>query len=242
MSGTNHNFFDAPLPDFEPSQSFDADTQNSLRERFVNAGEAAVNDEEMLELILARAIPQRDVKPLARRLIGTFGDFNRVVSASPARLSKVLGVGDATVTELKIVEAAAHRMAKSAIIHREVLSCWKSLLTYVQTRMAHLETEQFRTLYLDRKNILIADEVSQNGTVDHVPVYPREILKRALELNACAIILVHNHPSGDTAPSAEDIAMTDTIKTGADVMGIIIHDHLIVGKSDPFSFQSHGLL
>jgi DNA repair protein RadC len=242
MSGTNHTFFEAALPGFEPVEQFAIDTRNSLRERFVNAGADAVADEEMLELVLHRALPQPEVRPLARRLIGIFGDFNHVLSASPTRLKKVLGVTESVVVELKIVEAAAHRMAKSAVIHREVLSCWKSLLTYCQTRMAHLETEQFRTLYLDRKNILIADEVAQNGTVDHVPVYPREIIKRALELNACAMILVHNHPSGDTTPSDEDVSMTETIKIGADVMGIAIHDHLIIGKSEPFSFQSHGLL
>jgi DNA repair protein RadC len=242
MSGTNHTLFEAALPGFEPAELPGNDTRNSLRERFVNVGADAVADEEMLELILHRAVAQPEVKSLARRLIGIFGDFNRVLSASPTRLKNVLGVNENVIVELKIVEAAAHRMAKSAVIHREVLSCWKSLLTYCQTRMAHLETEQFRTLYLDRKNILIADEVAQNGTVDHVPVYPREIIKRALELNACALILVHNHPSGDTSPSDEDISMTETIKIGADVMGITIHDHLIIGKSEPFSFQSHGLL
>jgi DNA repair protein RadC len=242
MSGTNHNFFEAALPDFQPLEASQMDACSSLRERFVNSGAEAVADTEMLELILYRVLPQDAVKSLARRLVGVFGDFNRVISASPAQLKRVLGVCDAVILELKIVEGAAHRMAKSAVINREVLSCWQSLLTYCQTRMAHLEIEQFRTLYLDRKNILIADEVAQNGTVDHVPVYPREIIKRALELNACAMILVHNHPSGDTTPSQEDIAMTETIKIGADVMGITIHDHLIIGKSEPFSFQSNGLL
>ena len=242
MSGTNLNFFEALSPEFSTQQAHETYSQQGLRERFVNAGADAVSDHEMLELILSRSVSDRDAAPLARRLIGVFGDFNRVLTAAPTRLKDVLGVTNATVLELKLAEATAHRMAKSAVLHREVLSCWKSLLTYVQTRMGHLETEQFRTLYLDRKNILIADEVSQNGTVDHVPVYPREIIKRALELNACALILVHNHPSGDTAPSDEDIMMTETIKTGADVMGITIHDHLIIGKSEPFSFQSHGLL
>ena len=196
----------------------------------------------MLELVLFRAIPRQDVKPLARLLLETFGDFNRVISAAPARLSMVKGVGDAVITELKIVEAAAQRLMRSRVMNRPVLSSWDALIDYCHTAMAHGEIEQFRILYLDRKNVLIADEQQAKGTVDHVPVYPREVVKRALELNASAIILVHNHPSGDPTPSESDISMTLQVKDAAQVLGIILHDHLIIGKSRELSFRSQGYL
>lgn len=199
-------------------------------------------DYELLELVLFRAIPRQDVKPFARRLIDHFGDFNRVLSASHTRLSEIGGVGNAVITELKIVEAAAQRMARAKVMLRPVLSGWQALLDYCHTSMAHREVEQLRVLYLDRRNVLIADEEQARGTVDHVPVYPREIIRRALELNASALILVHNHPSGDPTPSDSDIAMTAQIVRAADSMGITIHDHLIIGRSRELSFRSEGLL
>jgi DNA repair protein RadC len=213
-----------------------------LRDRFDQGGARAIPDYELLELILFRALPRGDVKPLARRLLDTFGDFNRVLSASAARLQQVPGLGAATVTDLKLVEAAAHRMARSRVIDRPVMSGWTALLDYCHTTMAHRETEQFRVLYLDRKNVLIADEAQADGTVDHVPVYPREVVKRALELNASALILVHNHPSGDPTPSDADITMTRRIAEAADALGLTLHDHLIVGKEKELSFRAHGLL
>jgi DNA repair protein RadC len=222
--------------------SYLADHRARLRDRFLQGGATAMPDYELLELILFRAIPRQDVKPLARRLIETFGDFNRVLTATTARLQSVDGVGPAVVTELKIVEAAAQRMARSRVMNRPVLSSWQDLLDYCHTAMAHREIEQFRVLYLDRKNVLIADEEQARGTVDHVPVYPREIIRRALELNASALILVHNHPSGDPTPSDSDITMTARIAQGAESMGITIHDHLIIGKSRELSFRSEGLL
>jgi DNA repair protein RadC len=152
------------------------------------------------------------------------------------------GVGDAVVTELKIIEAAAHRLARSKVLHKHVVSSWDALLDYCQTAMAHRDIEQFRVLYLDRKNVLIADEAQSKGTVDHVPVYPREVVKRALELNASAMILVHNHPSGDPTPSEADIEMTSQIQMAADTLGITLHDHLVIGKSRELSFRSEGLL
>lgn len=252
----NRAFGEMPLPLFAPAAddvaqpavagkgapSYLADHRARLRERFLTGGAEAMPDYEMLELILFRAIPRQDVKPLARRLIETFGDFNRVLSAPPPRLMAVEGVGPAVVTELKIVEAAAQRMARARILHRPVLSSWQALLDYCHTAMAHREIEQFRVLYLDRKNVLVADEEQGRGTVDHVPVYPREIIRRALELNASALILVHNHPSGDPTPSDSDIAMTARIAQAADSMGITIHDHLIIGKSRELSFRARGLL
>ena len=204
----------------------------------MEGGAAAMPEYELLELILFRAIPRHDVKPLARLLLDTFGDINRVVTAPAARLAAIPGVGDAVIQELKLIEAVAQRMARSRIMHRPVLSSWDALLDYCHTAMAHRETEQFRILFLDRKNVLIADEEQSQGTVDHVPVYPREVVKRALELNASALILVHNHPSGDPTPSEADIAMTAQIQEAAAVLGITLHDHLIVGKSREVSFRA----
>lgn len=222
--------------------SYLQDHRKRLRTRFMEGGAQAMPDYELLELVLFRAIPRQDVKPLARRLMDTFGDFNRVLSASPDRLTAVQGVGSAVVQELKIVEAAAHRMARSKVMRKHVISGWDAVLDYCHTTMAHRETEQFRILFLDRKNVLIADEEQARGTVDHVPVYPREVVKRALELNASAIILVHNHPSGDPTPSEADISMTQQIEAAAQALGLTVHDHLIIGKARELSFRSQGYL
>ena len=229
-----------PAPGKQPS--YIRDHRARLRERFMAGGADALPDYELLELVLFRAIPRQDVKPLARALLETFGDFNRVVSAAPARLSAVKGVGDAVVTELKIVEAAAHRLARAKVMQRPVLSSWDQLVDYCHTAMAHRATEQFRILYLDRKNNLIADEAQGEGTVDHVPVYPREVVKRALEINASALILVHNHPSGDPTPSEADISMTHQIEDAARTLGIVLHDHIIIGQSTELSFRSEGYI
>lgn len=230
------------LPPQDRLPSYIRDHRKRLRERFVQGGAMALPDYELLELILFRAIPRQDVKPLARRLLERFGDFNRVLSAPNARLIEISGVGAAVITELKIVEAAAHRLARSKMLHRDVISSWDAVLDYCRTTMAHRETEQFRILFLDRKNILIADEEQARGTVDHVPVYPREVAKRALELNASAIILVHNHPSGDPSPSDSDITMTEQVQVATDALGITLHDHLIIGKSREVSLRSAGYL
>lgn len=222
--------------------SYIADHRQRLRDRFMQGGAAALPDYELLELVLFRAIPRQDVKPLARLLIDHFGDYNRVLSASPHQLAKVRGVGPSVIIEFKIVEAAAQRLARAKVMERHVMSGWDALLDYCHTVMAHRETEQFRILFLDRKNVLIADEEQARGTVDHVPVYPREVVKRALELNASALILVHNHPSGDPTPSQADIAMTQQIQVAAQALGLVVHDHIIIGKSQELSFRSHGLL
>jgi DNA repair protein RadC len=254
-----HGFNDGILPLFQPGDpdevaaaaavssgarlpSYIADHRARLRARFRDGGAAALPDYEMLELVLFRAIPRQDVKPLARQLLDHFGDFNRVISASPARLAMVKGVGDAVITELKIVEAAAQRLMRSRVMQKPLLSSWDALVDYCHTTMAHRETEQFRVLYLDRKNVLIADEEQAKGTVDHVPVYPREVVKRALELNASALILVHNHPSGDPTPSDADISMTHQVQDAARALGLVLHDHLIIGKSQELSFRSSGYL
>ncbi len=222
--------------------SYMADHRKRLRDRFMAGGADALPDYEMLELVLFRAIPRQDVKPLARLLLDTFGDFNRVLSAPASRLKQVKGVGGAVVQELKIVEAAAHRLARSKVMQRHVISSWDAVIDYCHTAMAHRDTEQFRILFMDRKNVLIADEAQAKGTIDHVPVYPREVVKRALELNAAALILVHNHPSGDPTPSEADITVTQQIYDAAKTLDIILHDHLIIGKSHELSFVSEGLL
>jgi DNA repair protein RadC len=222
--------------------SYIADHRKRLRARFTDGGATAMPDYELLELLLFRAIPRQDVKPLARLLLDTFGDFNRVISAVPARLMMVKGVGEAVVQELKIVEASAQRLMRARVMNRPILSSWDALVDYCHTAMSHRETEQFRILFLDRKNVLIADEEQAKGTVDHVPVYPREVVKRALELNASALILVHNHPSGDPTPSDADISMTAQVQDAARVLGITLHDHLIIGKSRELSFRAQGYL
>jgi DNA repair protein RadC len=236
---------DAPPAVLEPGArlpSYIRDHRARLRARFMAGGPDAVPDYELLELVLFRAIPRQDVKPLARSLIERFGDFNRVISAPPARLGDVAGVGEAVIVELKLIEAAAQRLARARVINRPVLSSWQALIDYCQTALAHRETEEFRVLYLDRKNVLIADEAQARGTVDHVPVYPREVVKRALEINASALILVHNHPSGDPTPSAADIEMTLRIRDAAEVLGIVLHDHLIIGKAREVSLKAGGYL
>ena len=213
-----------------------------LRNRFLTGGHKAMPEYELLELLLFNAIERVDVKPLAKRLLVAFGDLNGVVAASEYRLLKVEGATPKVYLQLRIAEAFAHRMGQAKVLRREVVSSWNDLITYCRTSMAHRDTEQFRTFYLDRKNTVIADEEQAEGTVDHVPVYPREIAKRALELNASALILVHNHPSGDPSPSQEDITMTGLIVAACEAIGVTIHDHVIIGKEREFSFRSSELL
>jgi DNA repair protein RadC len=213
-----------------------------LRERFREAGADALSDYELLELLLFRVQPRRDVKPLAKALLEKFGSFAEVVAASEVRLGEVKGLGDASVTELKIVQAAARRLLRGAVKRRPVLSSWSTVLDYCRTAQAFADREQFRVLFLDKRNQLIADELQQIGTVDHTPVYPREVVKRALELSATAIILVHNHPSGDPTPSRADIQMTQQIIAVASPLGISIHDHIIVGKDGHASLKGLKLI
>lgn len=222
--------------------SYIRDHRKRLRDRFLSGGAEALPDYELLELVLFRAIPRRDVKPLARELLDKFGDFNAVISAPADQLHEISGVGEAVICELKIIEAAAHRLSRARVMQRQVISSWDALLDYCHTTMAHRETEQFRVFYLDRKNTLIADEAQASGTVDHVPVYPREVVKRALQHNASALILVHNHPSGDPTPSDSDIAMTRQVQVAADTLGITLHDHIIIGRSCELSFRAQGFL
>ncbi len=213
-----------------------------LRERFLEAGPDAVTEYELLELVLFRAIPRRDVKPLAKALIAKFGSFGEVVSAPRPRLREVDGLGEAAIAEIKIVQAAAGRLARGQAKKRTVLSSWSAVLDYCRTIMAFADKEQFSIIFLDKRNQIIADEIQQTGTVDHTPVYPREVVKRALELSATALILVHNHPSGDPTPSRADIQMTQAIVEIAKPLGISVHDHIIVGKEGHASFKGLKLI
>jgi DNA repair protein RadC len=213
-----------------------------LRDRFREAGTDALSDYELLELLLFRAQPRRDMKPIAKALLEKFGSFAEVISAPEKRLAEVDGIGEASITELKIVQAAASRLVRGQVKKRPVLSSWSAVLDYCRTAMAFSDKEQFRVLFLDKRNQVIADEVQQTGTVDHTPVYPREVVKRALELSATAVILVHNHPSGDPTPSRADIQMTQSIVEIAKPLGIAVHDHIIVGKEGHASFKGLKLI
>ncbi|MEH2473991.1 DNA repair protein RadC [Nitrobacteraceae bacterium AZCC 2161] len=214
-----------------------------LRERFRGVGADALSDYELLEMVLFRALPRRDVKPLAKSLITKFGSFAEAVHAPDARLREVGGLGEAAITEIKLIAAAANRVAKGQLKQRTVLSSWATVIDYCRTAMmAFADKEQFRILFLDKRNQLISDEVQQVGTVDHTPVYPREVVKRALELSATAIIMVHNHPSGDPTPSQADVQMTKAVIDVAAPLGISVHDHIIVGKNGHASLKGLKLI
>ncbi|MBO6716592.1 MAG: DNA repair protein RadC [Rhizobiaceae bacterium] len=213
-----------------------------LRDRFAQNGPGALADYELLEPMLFRVFPRRDTKQLSKALIGRFGSFAEVMGAPQRLLQEVDGIGETAALEIKVVAAAAERMAKGTIADRQVLSSWAEVITYCRAAMAFEPREQFRILFLDKKNVLIADEVQQVGTVDHTPVYPREVVRRALELSATAVVLVHNHPSGDPTPSRADIEMTKTIIDTAKPLGITVHDHVIVGKSGHASLKGLQLI
>lgn len=216
--------------------------RDRLRERFLNTGPEALADYELLELVLFMALPRRDTKPIAKALLERFGSFAGVISADPRRLDEVKGMGRSGVIGIKAIQAAALKFMQDEIMDKPILSSWDQLLTYCKAAMAYGDTERFRILFLNNKNILIADEVQQRGTVDHTPVYPREVVKRALELGATALIMVHNHPSGDPTPSKADIDMTRQVAEAASKLRITVHDHIIIGRTGHASFKSLGLL
>jgi DNA repair protein RadC len=212
-----------------------------LRARYMEGGAAALQDYELLELVLFAAIPRRDVKPLAKSLLREFGGLWQVANAPASRLVEA-GLGETAAVAVSVIGAVALRMTRRQLLNRPVLSSWQRLIDYCEAAMADETTEQLRLLFLDRKNRLIADEIQQRGTVDHAPVYPREIVKRALELDASAVILVHNHPSGDPTPSRVDIDMTREVAAAAAAVGLVVHDHVVVGRGRHFSFKTEGLL
>ncbi|MDM7984006.1 MAG: DNA repair protein RadC [Maricaulis sp.] len=213
-----------------------------LREKLTLAGGDALHDYELLELYLFRAIPRRDVKPIAKDLIHRFGDLGGVAAAPVEQLVTVKGVSEKTAAELKLIQALSERLAREQVIGRPVISSWSALVGYCRTALQHARTEQFRVLFLDRKNRLIADEILGRGTIDHAPVYPREVVKRALAREASALILVHNHPSGDATPSQTDIEMTKTLAEVCQPFDIVLHDHLVIARENTASFKTLGLL
>lgn len=216
--------------------------RDRLRQRFIQNGAENLADYELLELFLFTAIPRRDVKPLAKALINQFGSLSGVLKAPINVLTSFDGISNNTAIALKTIEASSYRMLKQDVMKKPILNSWSRLLDYCQATMAHESIEKFRILFLNKKNELIADEIQQTGTVDHTPAYPREIMKRALELGATALVLVHNHPSGDHTPSNTDVDMTYAIKAAGDPFNIIVHDHLIVSKNGVTSMRTQGLI
>ena len=232
-----------PRPDARPGSPLSAEGHRArMRARLLTAGPDAVADHELLEMVLFLALPRRDTKPIARALLNRFGSFAAAISASAPDLRSVEGLGDAGVAALKLVQAAAHRLVRAEVKDRPVLGDWQRLMDYLGAVLSRERIEQFRILFLDSRNRLLADEAQSRGTVNHTPVYPREVVKRALELHATAIILVHNHPSGDPAPSRDDIEMTKAIAQAAKVLSVSLHDHVIIGNGRWFSFRREGLL
>ena len=213
-----------------------------MREKLLQRGPEALADYEMLEMLLFFAMPKGDTKPLAKALINRFGSFGAVLAAPQEALLATRGLGPHSVAALKLVQASALRLARAEVLDRPVLNNWERLIGYLTAVLAEEKVEQFRVLFLDTRNRLIADEAQARGTVNHTPVYPREVVKRALELHATALILVHNHPSGDPTPSREDVAMTAEVKAATGALGIALHDHLIIGRGRHLSFRREGLL
>ena len=242
MSTRSHSTKPTGAEEAGPTELHHVGHRDRLRARFLKAGADGLADYELLELILFRGIPRRDVKPLAKELLKRFGSFADVLAAAPERLTEVKGLGHAAIVELKIIGAAALKLSQAQVLGRPAIASWRALIDYCTASMHANPTEQFRILFLDKKNVLIADEVQQKGTVDHTPVYPREVVKRALDLGASAIILVHNHPSGDPTPSRADIEMTKLIVRAGEGVGIRVHDHLVIARAGHASFKSLGLI
>ncbi len=238
------SLLDTLSPEIRPTRlAIGAEGHRSrLRARFLKGGGDAIADHELIEMILFLALPRRDTKPIARMLLARFGSYANAISASVPDLLEIEGLGESGVAALKIVRASAQRLAKAEVLYRPVLNNWERLMEYLQAVLAREKIEQFRVLFLDNRNRLLADEAQSTGTVNHTPVYPREVIKRALDLHSTAIILVHNHPSGDPSPSREDIEMTREINHAAKALAISLHDHIIVGNGEWLSFKKTGLL
>ena len=232
---------DEIIPPPAPATSMEQH-RSRLRAKLLHSGPDALADHEMLEIVLFLAILRRDTKPIAYRLLARFGSFAAAIAAPARDIAAVEGMGEASAAALKAVHAAAIRLARAEVTGRPVLSNWDALMGYLNAVMAREQVEQFRILFLDNKNRLLADEAQARGTVNHTPVYPREVVRRALELQAAAIILTHNHPSGDPSPSRDDITMTRQIVEAAKTLSITVHDHVIVGNGVWLSFRKEGLL
>jgi DNA repair protein RadC len=231
-----------PVPLERRAVPANAGHRDRLRERALKGGLGALPDYELLELYLFRSIPQRDVKPLAKALLTRFGDLAGVMAARLEDLRTVKGVGESVALDLKLLQEATLRAARQPMAKRTVIASWSALLAYVRVALANEPREQFRVLFLDKKNQLLADEIMNHGTVDHAPVYPREVMRRALELSASSVILVHNHPSGDPTPSPADVDMTRQVIEAGRSLRITVHDHLVVGREGTASFKALGLM
>ncbi|MEM9715670.1 MAG: DNA repair protein RadC [Pseudomonadota bacterium] len=244
MNGATNLAFDFDDGDQQAAPEFDVQTghRDRLRQRFLQRGPGSLADYELLELYLFRTVKRQDTKPVARLLIDRFGSFASACSARYGSLKELSGVGDAIAFDLKVVEALAHRFAESELKQQIMVSGWDQLVRYCRATMSHRETEHLRVLYLNSKNFLLADDLSQSGTINHVPVYPREIARRALELGAGAVILIHNHPSGDPTPSEADIVMTRQVQEGLNLFQITLHDHVVVGRNAAVSLRAERYL
>ena len=239
---TNPLIYRHPLAQAKTTKPHYHGHRDRLRARFAEGGVDALADYELLELYLFRSIPRRDVKPIAKELIAKFGNFAEVIAAPIERLTEIKGISEKIALDLKILRAAATKLGQESVLGRPVLSSWTALLDYCRSAMQFEGKEQFRVLFLDRKNRLIADEVLGHGTIDRAPVYPREIIKRTLALDSTAIILAHNHPSGDPTPSQSDIDMTNEIQKACKTINVTVHDHLIIGRDNVASFKTLGLM
>jgi len=228
---------DVPFPNTGPIGH-----RSRMRDRLLHRGPDSLADYEMLEMLLFFAFKTGDTKPLAKSLINRYGSFAAVLAAPVPQLLATRGVGPHAAAAIKLVQASALRLARAEAAEKPVLNNWDRLMDYLHAVMARERVEQFRILFLDTKNRLLADEAQARGTVNHTPVYPREVVKRALELHATALLLVHNHPSGDPTPSREDVEMTAEVKKAAGVLSIVVHDHVIIGNGRVFSFRREGIL
>ncbi|MBU1174598.1 MAG: DNA repair protein RadC [Alphaproteobacteria bacterium] len=237
---TTRNKADAPPA--APAEPHYHGHRDRLRQRFTESGAKSLQDYELLELLLFRILPRRDTKPIAKAMMDRFGSFSEALAAPPHLLEEIEGLGATAITDLKVVLAAAQRFSRDQINDKTILGSWSEVIDYCCAHMAFESKEQFRILFLDKRNRLIADEVQQVGTVDHTPVYPREVIRRSLELSATALILVHNHPSGDPSPSSADVTMTRAIADVAKPLGITIHDHIIIGRSGHASMRGLKLI
>lgn len=213
-----------------------------LRMRFLQSPKGSLPDYELLEIMLFAASPRGDVKPLAKKLLQSFGSIAGVITAHKDELIAIKGMNEAAIVQLKAIQDMSERLIKNEIEEKPILQSWKALLDYCRASMGHLKKEQFRLLFLNKKHMLISDELQEFGTVDQTPVYPREIVKRALQLEASSIIMVHNHPSGDVRPSGADIQITKQIMQAAEAVGIMLHDHVIISSKSHYSFRAHGVM
>lgn len=213
-----------------------------LRERFLVSKKGGLPDYEILEILLFSSHPRGDVKPLAKELIAKFGSLAKAINADTSELNKIKGINEQALAQFRAVQEASERLIKEEVIAKPILQSWKALLDYCRASMGHLTKEQFRILFLNKKNMVIADDLQEAGTVDQTPVYPREVVKRAVQLDASAVILVHNHPSGDTTPSKADVVITKQIETALKAVGISLHDHLIISSADHYSFKTNRII